>query len=188
MTDYVVKCADVSWQRHSISIVVGNYQTQTQRLNNEWNIYGDQINPGDLTAETGTDFSLDVLEGPDDFNGPGSSGIWIWSDSPYDRLCLWRPPYTVDIKRAALLVSSDIEADSDEYYNFKLLNSADDTIIAYTYTSATGISAESPNEMTVVSTACTVTRSQAVILQIEDECAKNPITGLTVVIDYEPSS
>lgn len=146
---------------------------------------GEMVRPSDLTAVAGEDYSIDqIFEG----NGPGSHGIWDWTDGPNDRLCIWRPPFTVDIKRVALLVSSEITMDSDEYYNFKLLNSADDTIISYVYTNSTGLSKESPNEMTVVSTANTVTRSQAIILQVEDECAKNPITGLSVVIDYEPSA
>lgn len=189
MTDYIVKCADVSWQRHSLSIVIGNYRTKHQRLSGLWDpdtMTGMRVYPWDLTAVAGTDYSMDTTGLGDD--GIGSHGIWVWDDGPHDRLTIWRPPYTVDIKRAALLVTTAISADADEYYNFKLLNSADDTIIAYLYTSSTGVDAESPNEMTVVSTANTVTRSQAVILQIEDELAKNPITGLTVVIDYEPGA
>jgi len=189
MTTFIVKCADVSWQRHSVSIWLGNVRTKAQRLNGEWDpllMTGEFVRPWDLTAVAGEDYSQDQIG--ELSNGLGTPGIWVWDDGPHDRLCLWRPPYTVDLKRVALLVSSEITADADEYYNFKLLNSADDTIISYLYTSATTVSASSPNEMTVVSTANTVTRSQAVILQIEDELAKNPITGLTVVIDYEPSA
>jgi hypothetical protein len=190
MTNFLVKCADVSWQRHSIAIWIGNYRTKQQRLNGEWDpllMVGERVRPHDLTAIAGEDYSRDSF--PEDTeNGPGSQGIWVWDDSPHDRLPIWRPPYTMDVKRAALLVTSAIDADSDEYYNFKLLNSADDTIIAYLYTNTVGLSGEVPNEMTVVSTANTVTRSQAVILQIEDENSKAPITGLTVVIDYEPSA
>lgn len=189
MTDYIVKCADVSWQRHSVSIVVGNFRTKLQRLSGTWDpllMTGAVVRPMDLTAVAGEDFSGDAQLGNDGFGSWG--GIWVWDDGPHDRLTIWRPPYTVDVERAALLVTSDIDADTDEYYNFKLLNSSDDTIISYLYTSATSLSGESPNEMTVVSTANTVTRAQAVILQVEDELAKAPITGLTVVIDYEPSA
>lgn len=193
-TTYIVKCADVEWQRHSVSIVVGNYRTKLQRMNGHWDperMTGGPVYPWDLSgaATTLNDTSIDVLMMTNGgFHAPGTHGIWVWDDTIHDRICLWRPPYPVDVKRAAILVSSAIDSDADEYYNFKLLNSADDTLIAYIYTSSTSISAESPNEMTVVSTANTVTRSQAIILQIEDELAKAPITGLTVVIDYEPSA
>jgi len=190
---YIVKCEDVEWQRHSVSIWIGNYRTKLQQMNGQWNpdtMLGGPVMPWDLSgaATTTNDSSMDLEFMAGGYHAPGTQGIWIWDDTIYDRVPVWRPPYTVDIKRAALLVTSGIDSDADEYYNFKLLNSADDTIIGYIYTDATSISGESPNELTIVSTANTVTRSQAIILQIEDECAKAPITGLTVVIDYEPSA
>jgi len=190
MTDYIVKCADVEWQRHSVSIVIGDFQTKMQRLTGVWNraqMEAMWVDPATLSggATTTQDYDIEVY---DDFYEQGSNGIWITDDTIHDRITIWRPPYTMDIKRAALLVTSNIDADANEYYNFKLLNSADDTIISYIYTSGTSIVGESPNEMTVVTTSNTVTRSQAIILQIEDELAKAPITDLSVVIDYEPSA
>lgn len=189
MTTFIVKCADIDQYRQSVSIpvTVGVFRTKRQRLSGLWDpltMTGEFVRPWDLSDAE--DYSMDAYRVDDD--GPGSTGIWVWDDSPHDRVSLWRPPFTVDIERAALLVATAISADASYYYNFKLLNSADDTIIAYYYTSSTGISEHTPAEMTVVSTANTVTRSQAVILQIEDELGKNPITGLTVVLDYEPSA
>ena len=190
---YIVKCEDVSWQRHSISIWIGNYRTKLQRMMGTWDMdrmVGGPVYPYDLSgaATTSSDSSLDLEYMGTGYHAGATQGIWIWDDTIYDRLTIWRPPYTIDVKRAALLVTSSIDSDASNYYKFKLLNSADDTEIAYIYTSATTVDGESANEMTVVSTANTVTRSQAIILQIEDELAKNPITGLTVVIDYEPSA
>ena len=195
-TNYIVKCEDVSWQRHSISIWIGNYRTKLQRMNGMWHpdwMTGGRVAPHDRSgaATTGEDHSPDVysphIEGGETL-ALGSPGIWLWDDTIHDRLTIWRPPYTIDVKRAAMLVTSSIASDADEYYKFKLLNSSDDSIVGYIYTDATSVTGETPNEMTVVSTANTITRSQAIILQIEDECAKAPITDLSIVIDYEPSA
>ena len=174
MTDYIVKCADVSWQRHSVSIPIGTFLTTRQRLEGTFALHGSFTDEELLAAQ---------LDG-----NIGSSGVWIVGDSPHDRLLVWRPPYTCDIKRAALLVSVDIPADTSNYFNFKLLNSSDDTLNAYLYTNATALSASAPNEMTVVSTSNTVLLTQALVLQIEDELANHPIADLVLVIVNEPSA
>jgi len=191
MTDFIVKCADVTEYRHSIAIPVsrGVFRTKYQRLRGDWDprlMTGAMPMSSDLTAIAGEDYNINTLVKLDD--GYGSPGIWVWDDGPHDRITLWRPPFTIDVQRAAVLVTTTIAADTSNYYNFKLLNSSDDSIISYLYTNATAVTGETPNEMTVVETVATVTRSQAIVLQVEDELAAVPITDLTIVIDYEPSA
>lgn len=178
MTDYIVKVADVSWSRHSISIVIGDFITKDQAHNGTWRVHG-EFTEGEIEMMATTDLA--------DMNGPGGPGLWITDDYMYDRFPIWRPPYSVSIKRIALLVSCAISADSDEYYDFEFLNSSDDTVIADCDTSSTGITVETPCEATVYSTNNTLLLTESLVMCIKDENAKNPIKGLCVVIDYEPS-
>jgi len=176
MTTYIVKCSDVSWQRHSVSVYIGDFQTKLQRLGDQWNIHGAAIGDDDVLGMEGTG------------DGPGSAGIWITDDYEHDRIPIWRPPYDVLIKRVALIVSCNIEADTDEYYIFSLLNATDDTVIASLSTAATALTAWTPSELTVDTSHDDLTLTDCVLLKILDECGKNPIRGLTIVMDYEPNA
>jgi len=175
MTDFIVKCADVSWQRHSVSIHVGNFRTKRQIEDGMWPESQDlAVSDGDEDLEDG--------------DGAGSSGLWITDDYLEDHIPLWRPPYTVDIKRVALQVTCPIDVNTGYYYKFELLNSSDSTPMAYFYTYTTGLDEWTPVEMTVHTSNCTLERTEGAILRITDEWAVAPIRGLTVTIDYEPSA
>jgi len=87
MTTFIVKCADVEWQRHSVSIVVGNYRTKLQRLSGRWDpllMTGERVRPWDLTAVAGTDYSMDTI---------GVSIVLAQSSSRSEAtrsVCVWR--------------------------------------------------------------------------------------------------
>lgn len=175
MTDFIVKCADVSWQRHSVSIYIGNFRTKRQIEDGMW--------PESL--------DLDVSGGDDqleDQDGAGSSGLWITDDLLTDRFPIWRPPYTVSIKRVAMMVSCAIAGSASYYYKFRLYNSTGPTEAAYLYGSTTSLAAYTPAEMTIVSTASTLLRTESLLLDIEDNFSNAPIRGLSITIDYEPYS
>lgn len=174
MTEFIVKCADVSWQRHSVSIYVGNFRTKRQLEDGIW--------PESL--------SLDVSGGDDnleDQDGAGSDGLWITDDLLTDRFPIWRPPYTISIKRAALMVNCAIPLDASYYYKFRLYNSTGSVEMAYLYGSTTSLSALTPTEMTVIALDAILDRTESLLLDIEDNFSSVPIRGLSITVDYEPA-
>ena len=165
MTDYIVKCAEVSWTRHSTSVFIGDFLTKNQRENRFMS----------------TEIDFEELE---DGYGDGSPGIYVTDDFVSDRFTIWRPPFSVVLKRAALVVSSDIP--SGTRYVFTLYRGSDSQRICYLSTQSGGLTAYSPSEMTIETAGSVVEMTDSVLLDVyEDRCIV-PIVGLTVVLDYEP--
>jgi hypothetical protein len=171
MTEYIVKVADISWQRHSTSIYLGNFRTKRQKEDGEW-LDRLEYDDGELAISDGYRF--------------GSAGLWVTDDYLTDRVAIWRPPYAVDIKRIAMIVGCDIISDASNYYHFDFLNPSSN-IVGYLYTSATSLLAWTFKEVTLNTIYSRLSLAEALTLEITDVYPKSPIIGLTVVIDYEPS-